>query len=152
MTSKLGTFKPSYLSSISMLPTCESPLLRSTNLQVRDLQGQLSQGDLGHANAQQNTTQSNQQVFDLHAQLSQRNLDLTNEQQKKAALEQQLNQDRSSLADMTQKFNDRSDRLTYLESQCVKADQLCAEHMRLIDAYKRLRQETDSRSHADTAR
>jgi hypothetical protein len=87
MTSKLGTFEPSYLNTISVMPTHNktphSPINKSSTF----------------THEYPNAT-----------------LILMNEQQKNAALEQQLNQDRSTLADMTQKFNDRSDRLTYLES------------------------------------
>lgn len=106
---------------------------------VRELESRLSEHDLDAANTRQAiTAQYNQRVNDLESHLA-------STRETIGALENQAKQNQSSLADMTQKFDKRTQRLTYLESQCAKADELYAQYMNLLNMYNNLR-----RSQAET--
>lgn len=111
--------------------------------QIDDLKIELARRELDVANAQHSgSIQCQGQSGDLQAQVSRINLELANAQQTNVTLHNQLNSSQFSLAEVTRNFNKRTERLTYLESQCVKADDLYAHYLRQREEIDQLRQIT----------
>lgn len=130
--------------------------------QIRELETQLSRRDIQAANAQEVIAgQYDQRVRELEARLAQQDVDAANTRQAITAqydqrvheleghlasmhqtnhtLENQLQHAQSALGDVTQQLDTRKQRLDFLESQCVKADELYAQYMKLMHLYNNLR-------------